>query len=49
MIADQQTTGGLPRYADVVVVGGGTSGAVIAGRLSEQSDRAVLLLEAGPD
>ncbi|SHN46523.1 GMC family oxidoreductase [Cryptosporangium aurantiacum] len=33
---------------DVVVVGGGTSGCVLAGRLSENPDRRVLLLEAGP-
>jgi len=39
----------VPRYADTVVVGGGTSGAVLAGRLAEGGDRSVLLLEAGPD
>jgi choline dehydrogenase len=38
-----------PRYADVVIVGGGTSGAVVAGRLAEQLAGTVLLLEAGPD
>ena len=34
---------------DVVVVGGGTAGCVLAARLSDDADRQVCLLEAGPD
>jgi choline dehydrogenase len=34
--------------ADVIVVGGGSSGCVVAARLSANPDRAVLLIEAGP-
>jgi choline dehydrogenase len=36
-------------HADVVVVGGGTSGAAVAGLLAEGSSARVLVLEAGPD
>ncbi|WP_298444620.1 mycofactocin system GMC family oxidoreductase MftG [Gordonia sp. (in: high G+C Gram-positive bacteria)] len=38
----------LPRSADVVVVGAGTAGALVAARLAERGDRSVLLVERGP-
>ncbi|MGI9253313.1 MAG: GMC family oxidoreductase, partial [Thermomicrobiales bacterium] len=38
-----------PRYADTIVIGGGTSGSVVAGLLAGGSDQSVLVLEAGPD
>lgn len=40
---------GLPEHVETVVVGAGSSGCVIAARVTEDSAREVLLVEAGPD
>jgi choline dehydrogenase-like flavoprotein len=38
-----------PAGADIVIIGGGTSGAALAGLLARDSQASVVLLEAGPD
>ncbi len=44
-----QIAGGAGERFDVVVVGGGAAGAVVAARVSEDPNRRVALVEAGPD
>jgi choline dehydrogenase len=39
----------LPEHFDVLVIGAGTAGCVLAARLSENEGRSVCLVEAGPD
>jgi 5-(hydroxymethyl)furfural/furfural oxidase len=37
------------QHFDAIIVGAGAAGCVLAGRLSEASDKRILLIEAGPD
>jgi len=48
-LAKESRVTNLPRSTDILVVGSGTCGAAIAGRMAEQLNATVTLLEAGPD
>ena len=43
----QMADEGRTSKVDIVIVGGGSAGALLAARLSENPDRQVLLIEAG--
>ncbi|GLZ37119.1 GMC family oxidoreductase [Actinokineospora sp. NBRC 105648] len=43
------TDSDFPSHHDVLVLGGGVAGCVLAARLSADTDRSVCLVEAGPD
>jgi choline dehydrogenase len=48
-IAAQSRPSGAKQSFDVLIVGGGSAGAVLAARLSADAQRRVLLIEAGPN
>lgn len=39
----------IPKHTNTLVIGGGTAGSIIAGRLASRLNQKVILLEAGPD
>lgn len=39
----------MPAHVDTLILGGGTAGCALAGLITERSNEAILLLEAGPD
>ncbi len=45
---DQSSSGSRQEF-DVVILGGGSAGCVLAARLTEDAGTRVLLVEAGPD
>lgn len=49
MQSDSYTQYGFPHDIDILIAGGGTSGAALAGILARDSNLNVVVLEAGPD